>query len=312
MDGRTNDSNAVRPAWVHAWAVFTVCATFGLLALGAVVTTFHVGMADPIWPTYPWHLLLISWEEPRAGFIVEHSHRLAGYIVGVCAIVLAVGLWRTRLRWLGVAALAGVIVQGLLGGFRVRLNELLGPNLALVHGSFATVVFSMLVAIAWLTKRIEPDEARATLPSSHRFRGLTIHMVAVVMAQIIMGGFVRHTYSPLGQRGHLIAAFGVVALVCAFFYKLRSELAPPPRLNRVASVLVGLVGIQVVLGVEAWMQKYFGASTPISQAVVRTAHVLMGSLILATAVVCTLETFRLTQARIRSATRSTRQLEHVA
>src|SRR5712691_11323449 len=93
--------------WLHRWALLTVCATFGLLLLGAVVTTFRVGMADPVWPTYPWHLLLISWDEPSAGFLVEHSHRLAGYIVGCCIIVLTVGLWlqetRRWVRWLGTA-----------------------------------------------------------------------------------------------------------------------------------------------------------------------------------------------------------------
>src|SRR5438067_3475709 len=123
--------------WLHRWAVLTVCATFVLLLLGAVVTTFRVGMADPIWPTYPWHLLLISYDEPRPGFIIEHTHRLAGYIVGCCVIVLAIGLWyyhpRRWLGWLGVLALAGVIVQGLLGGFRVVLNALVGTNLALIH-----------------------------------------------------------------------------------------------------------------------------------------------------------------------------------
>src|SRR6516165_8792636 len=111
--------------WLHRWAVLTACATFVLLLLGAVVTTFRVGMADPIWPTYPWHLALVSWKEPSPGLIVEHTHRLFDYLLGLCCILLAAGLWyfqkRRWLGWLGVAALGGVIVQGLLGGFRVRL-----------------------------------------------------------------------------------------------------------------------------------------------------------------------------------------------
>ena len=96
----TYHSSLITPhsPWLHRWAVLTACATFILLLLGAIVTTFRVGMADPIWPTYPWHLLLVSWEEPRPGFLVEHSHRLAGYIVGCCVIVLAVGLWRNDRR----------------------------------------------------------------------------------------------------------------------------------------------------------------------------------------------------------------------
>src|SRR5437764_14878344 len=109
------------PRALHAWAVLTVLATVALLALGAIVTTFRVGMADPIWPTYPWHLLLISWDEPSAGFLVEHTHRAFGYLVGCLAIMLAVGLWlkdaRAWVGWLGIVALVGVVVQGLMGGF---------------------------------------------------------------------------------------------------------------------------------------------------------------------------------------------------
>ncbi len=81
------------PRWLHAWAVLTAVVAAVLLALGAVVTTFRVGMADPVWPTYPWHLLLISWDEPSPGFVIEHTHRLAAYAAGFCVIVLAVGLW---------------------------------------------------------------------------------------------------------------------------------------------------------------------------------------------------------------------------
>ena len=154
------------PRWLHRWAVLTVCATFVLLGLGAIVTTRNVGMADPIWPTYPWHLLLISWEEPRPGFQIEHSHRAAGYVVGFCIIVLTIGLWlkepRRWLCWLGTAALVGVIVQGLLGGFRVVLDEWMGDNLKLIHGVFAQVMFAFLVSLAFLTSRGWATQVRRT------------------------------------------------------------------------------------------------------------------------------------------------------
>src|SRR5690349_14473967 len=81
------------PLWLHRLALLTVCLAVLALASGAVVTTFRVGMADPLWPTYPWHLALISWHEPSAGFIVEHTHRLFDYLLGFCCILLAAGLW---------------------------------------------------------------------------------------------------------------------------------------------------------------------------------------------------------------------------
>ncbi len=83
------------PRWLHIWAILTVIATALLLALGGLVTTFRVGMADPIWPTTPWFLFFTSWSEPRPGFLIEHSHRLAGYVVGCFTIVLTVGMLAT-------------------------------------------------------------------------------------------------------------------------------------------------------------------------------------------------------------------------
>jgi cytochrome c oxidase assembly protein subunit 15 len=54
----------------------------------------------------------------------KHGHRLLASSVGFLTIVLSVWLWtvekRPWLRWLGVAALAVVVGQGLLGGITVR------------------------------------------------------------------------------------------------------------------------------------------------------------------------------------------------
>src|SRR5947209_17715503 len=90
-------------------AVGTVALLFAFLTLGAVVTSFRVGMADPIWPTRPWHLLTISWEEPSAGFLIEHTHRLAGFITGAAIALLSMLIWLTEprlvVRWGGLLAI---------------------------------------------------------------------------------------------------------------------------------------------------------------------------------------------------------------
>jgi len=280
------------PRWLHRWAVLTVCATFVLLFLGAVVTTFRVGMADQVWPTYPWHLLLISWDEPSAGFLIEHSHRLAGYIVGCCVIVLAIGLWRCDprpwVRRLGLIALLGVIVQGLLGGFRVKLNELIGTDLAVIHGCFAQVVFALLVTLAlvtttrWLTGGSRLDSQTAGLKRWAMFTAGLIYL------QIVLGAVMRHTYSVAGQRGHLLIAFGVVA---AFVWLLKLALEEHDR-TLLAPILLlgGFLLVQVFLGVEAWVQRVAAGPVEmqeritIGQAAVRTAHVMVGFCIFSTAV----------------------------
>jgi len=269
-------------------------------------------MADPVWPTYPWHLLLISWEEPRPGFLIEHSHRAAGYVIGCCIIVLTLGLWlkepRRWLCWLGTVALAGVIVQGLLGGFRVVLDQWMGENLKLIHGVFAQVMFAFLVSLALFTSRgwsTGPEEA----PASARFRLLCLFLTVVIFVQIVFGAMLRHWHSSVAQRGHLLMAFAVTAAAACMAWELFSRSPRDRRLTVPAAHLVVFVVLQLLLGVEAWMAKYMEYSTPARQVGVRTAHVLTGSLILATAVVITLRAYRQVAWAVRPAPATASRLE---
>jgi cytochrome c oxidase assembly protein subunit 15 len=289
------------PRWLHAWSVLTVCATVVLLALGAVVTTFQVGMADPVWPTVPWHLALIDWQEPNPGFVIEHTHRLAGYIVGCCSIVLAIGFVSSAhsrgLKWLGVAALGGVIVQGLLGGYRVRLHALLGTNLAVIHGCFAQIVFSLLVSLAVVTSARFAG-ASSLAEESPRLRRGALALTALVFLQLVWGALVRHTNGALAQRMHLLTAFAVVAVAVWFAHQALAAPSSRALLRRPLILLGVLLAVQVMLGVESWLGKFAGVLLPelhkptIAQAATRVAHVLVGSFILAISVVLTVLAYR--------------------
>src|SRR4051794_15670641 len=241
------------PRWLHIWAVLTVAATAVLLAAGGIVTTFRVGMADPVWPTAPWHLFFISWREPSAGFLIEHSHRLAGYVVGCCVIVLAVGLGlsaaRGWLKVLGVVALLGVIAQGVLGGFRVKLNALAGTDLAAMHGVFAQLVFSLFVTLALVTSRqftapaLPRDEGRG-------LRRLALALTALVFLQLVWGALVRHTHGTLAPRAHLLTAFAVVAAAGVLARAAFDSPAGRRVLGGPLAVLGVLLAVQLLLGVE--------------------------------------------------------------
>lgn len=289
--------------WLHYWAVVTVCATVVLLALGAVVTTFRVGMADPLWPTYPWHLLLISWEEPQPGFLIEHTHRLAGYVVGCCVIVLAIGAWRRAPRtvgWLGWAALAGVTTQGLIGGFRVKLHALIGSDLAFIHGCFAPVVFALLVSLAVMTGRgwMSIADMQVSNEQQGRVRRWALGTTVLVYLQIVFGAWIRHSGSPMGQRAHLLLAFGVVVMVALLAKAVYDGDPHEKRLTGPVKVLVALLVVQLMLGVEAWLMRSSSEwmldlkPVTVGQAVIRTAHVLVGAWLLAASVIVTLQTHR--------------------
>lgn len=354
------------PRWLHVWAIGTVVVTIALLILGQLVTSFRAGMADPIWPTEPWYLFAVGWQEPNRGYLIEHTHRIAGWTVGLAVSVLALGLWWTEprkgIRWsgmvlliallgaygefhraliaqrdpavpvelptrplgvmvgalvvllaaaligrsrgtglrlLGVVALVAVMIQGLLGGFRVRLDALFGPELAPVHGIFAQVVFCLLVALAVLTAPVRamgplPDATRRTLSR------LSLALIGLLFVQLILGAMVRHTPSPLNQRLHLLTAFLVVVAGAWLLRLALTDAAARARLRTAGWLLTVLLAVQVALGVEAWMGKfgaearrgrpvaaYLPEAEPVTakQAAIRTSHTLVGTGVLATAVV---------------------------
>jgi heme A synthase len=289
------------PRWLHAWAVLTVIVAATLLLLGGAVTTLQAGMADPDWPTYPWALLITSWDLGRFDWVVEHSHRAAGYTVGLLVIVLAVGLWATARRrwlvWLGLAALLGVIAQGVLGGMRVRFDESMGSTLKAVHGCFAPVVFSLLVGLAVLTASSRTNVVLSPGLGRRCFRA-ALTLTALAFLQIVWGVLVRHTHSRTAQRLHVLTAFAVVAAVVWLIQIIREGPASWQVFGRAAIVLTILLVVQLSLGVEAWMGQYTGPLPPELQpvsaaiAVVRTAHVLVGAGILATAVVAAMQAYR--------------------
>lgn len=347
------------PRWLHIWAVATVVATALLLILGGFVTTFRVGMADPVWPTEPWYLFLISWSEPSRGFLIEHTHRLFGFLVGTLTAVLTLGVWwtepRRRLRWLGLvgigallgaygqfhgdlgkqaddpvvvwpigiivamaveagvtavvgigswmsgrkgaelrlltlAALVGVMIQGLLGGFRVRFNALVGSDLAAVHGVFAQVVFSLLIIIAVLTAKPRPGPAIPPL-AARKLRWQTLALVAFTFLQIVWGAWVRHMPGAVSGRMHLFFAFVVVGFATLTIKQALSDPDTRERLKVPAWFLMGLITLQVLLGVEAWMGKFFTGTLPEleritpGKAFVRTAHAHVGTWVLGVSVI---------------------------
>ena len=93
------------------------------------------------------------------------------------------------MRWLGLAALGGVIAQGILGGMTVRMFQ--PPAVSAAHATLAQLFFSTVVAIAvftsswwsrelaeWKIRRIAARafpgglDRRGRVPAAHSGRGL--------------------------------------------------------------------------------------------------------------------------------------------
>jgi cytochrome c oxidase assembly protein subunit 15 len=208
--------------------------------------------------------------------------------------------------------LAGVIVQGILGGARVLLDQWLGTDLAFAHGCFAQLVFALIVSVACFTSKGWSNERLNGISTNvARLRRLTIIIVGLIYLQIVFGALLRHTYSQFGPRGHLLVAFAVVAAVAWLAKEVWERHSRDRAVAVSTAVLVFLAALQVMAGVETWLIRYFAAE-PSRQILIRTAHVLLGSLILAAAVVTTLQAHRRAVVPVAKAMEPVGCLEEVA
>lgn len=292
-------STSPRSAWLHRFAVATCCAALLPITIGAIVTTMNWGMAIHGWPGSDGHgMFSYPWFDAAIHKFTEHGHRLAGILIGLFSIGLAAWTWRVERRrwvaWAATAVLAGVIIQGLLGGQRVLAND---PRVALVHGQFAAWVLALMGVVALVTgrnwHRVSADHNSSVSP---RLRLLAFTLPVLLVVQSSLGGWIRHLGG--GLLEHLAFSVPVVLVVLATsITALRTHVS---WLQRIAWILLGLVGIQLALGATAWITRFGWPTTGYVavqgapwQVVSRTAHAVTGLLIFLTSINLTVRVARL-------------------
>lgn len=213
---------------LNRFAWLTCVATLLLICSGGMVTSKNVGLAVPDWPTtFGYNMFLFPISKWVGGILFEHTHRLMGSLVGFLTIILAVWLWlREERRWvrtLGMLAVVGVILQGILGGLRVTMMK---DQIGIFHACVAQAFLGLLVFIAlvttkfWLslsdgrgpveggapaTPRLEypmqiPGLPELAPPSLIRFspiKALAIAITVAIYAQLALGATMRHQHRDL-------------------------------------------------------------------------------------------------------------------
>jgi cytochrome c oxidase assembly protein subunit 15 len=323
-----NPQSAIASPWPHRVAVLLVSATFPLIWVGGLVTTYDAGMAVPDWPsTYGYNLFLYPWQAWIYGpfnIFIEHGHRLLGASVGLIAIALVLVTWwcdwRNWVKALAAITLGAVIVQGVLGGLRVLENSDL---LAKTHGIFGPTFFALCVTMAVVTSRLWRSAVKtAPHPQGGKLQRLAIITAGLVLLQIAVGANLRHLpvdFTPQMFRiavfFHLLLAAALVVHIVLLFFRIVRQHRDEPALVRPGMALVALIGMQLVLGSATWVIHYawpswmqgfaFTANLTLSaggywQAMVVTAHQATGSLILGCAVMLALRSVRLVPQLPRS------------
>lgn len=288
--------------WPHRLALLLVCATFPLLFIGGLVTSKGAGLAVPDWPTTFGHnMFFYPWSKMVGNIFYEHSHRLVASFVGLVTIAFTVTVWlresRAWLRWLAAAALALVIVQGVLGGLRVVLLE---QTLAIVHAATAQAFFALTVVLAVLTSKKWLGLPMNSLNDGGRLRRLCLATTALIYIQVIIGAVLRHT----GERvdAHLVFAALVALHTMLILIRISRNHARVYELQRPALVLFALLLLQLLLGTVSYLAKFTAAlRLPIDATVIlTTTHLACGALMLGTAVALTLRCYRLSMARTQT------------
>ena len=309
--------------WLHRFSVFTAGATLFLIYAGAMVSSTGSGLAVPDWPlSYG-----MVFPPMVGGIFYEHGHRMVATFVGILTTALAVWLWRREerrwLRNLGAAALAAIVLQGLLGGLTVLY--LLPTWISVSHACLAQAFFCLTVGIALFTSAgwqtaVKPISETGGAP----LKWLAAAGTVVVFIQLVLGALMRHTESGLAipdfplSFGRLIPPFSELTvdatdpfpisietfrtrvaihfahrawavvvsgvLVWTACRVLRAH-GSRPELTRPSVALLAQLVVQLALGaLVIWTGKAVA---------ITTLHVVVGATVLATSLVLTLRVWRI-------------------
>src|SRR6267378_7044831 len=187
--------------WLNRFAWFAAVATLLLICSGGMVTSKGVGLAVPDWPTtFGYNMFLFPLSKWVGGILFEHTHRLMGSLVGFLTIILAVWLWlsedRRWVRSLGVIAVGGVILQGILGGLRVTMMK---DEIGIFHACIAQAFLGLLVVIALVTTNFWQTLANLRIDPLKltQIKTLAIGITLAIYLQLALGATMRHQHRDL-------------------------------------------------------------------------------------------------------------------
>ena len=283
--------------WLYRHSIGLVALILVLMKMGAMVTSTDSGMAFKTWPDSDGQYFWPS--NPTVAMLLEHSHRLLGALVGAYAIVLTVWVYRVDrrpfVRRLIVGLLAMIIVQGLLGGSRVLLNEQFPVLFPVLHGTFAQVVlctsaaFAFTVSTSWVSRSIENGGHVRTV------RTLAAVSLAMVFLQVFVGAWFRHSNSMVALYTHICFALIVsLTILITVSYSL-GKLATVPGFSRMNRICMIVLGSQIVLGFVTLIvrrDKGVTDTDTLGRAAIQSLHVILGATLFLIATIQVVRSYR--------------------
>jgi len=280
--------------WHHRVALFVAFLTFVVIVAGALVTSEDAGLSVPDWPTSYGHILrLPPWV---GGIVYEHSHRMIASVTGILTIVIAFWtLFADRRRWmkyLGFAALATIVIQGILGG--VTVLNFLPPAISTAHSAVGQTFFCIAVLIAVFTGRRWVEEAPSPIADNGhpKLLVLCLYTIAILYLQLVLGGMFRHR--GMSWWPHVVNAVAVALILTWTSVRALISFPRVEAIRRPAALLLFMLMIQLLLGFAAFLTRVAWVGTQANNPMVisTVAHTSVGALLLAISFVLTIQVWR--------------------
>lgn len=162
--------------------------TFVVIVVGAYVRLSDAGLGCPDWPLCYGKPIPDAGEDHRAW--KEMVHRWLAGTLGLLLFALLLAAWRTRQSRALATAIAGLVVfQAALGMWTVTM--LLKPAIVTAHLLGGMTLLALLVW--YFLSRL----SHATAPEARALRRPAAIALAVLAAQILLGGWVSANYAAL-------------------------------------------------------------------------------------------------------------------
>lgn len=178
-------------------AIANLVVNVGIVVTGGAVRLTNSGLGCPTWPRCT-DSSYIATKEMGIHGVIEFGNRTLTGVVGFIALAAVLLAWRLhrkdQLRW-ALGVLAGIAVQGIVGGATVRLR--LNPWVVGMHFLLSIA----LIAVAYGLVRSTAPPAAPGQPASRGARTLAWVTVAASAAVLVVGVMVTGAGPHSGDTG---------------------------------------------------------------------------------------------------------------
>lgn len=308
MFARLQQRSSRYQPWLFLYCIAALCWITVLLYAGGFTTSIKAGMAFLDWPLSDGSVNPEGWLT-ESDKLAEHSHRLLGMKIGLLSIGLFLWTWaresRAWVRSLARILVWLVILQGVLGGARVRFDQLnimtehnlLAQSFAVAHACGAMLVLGLLVAVTLACSRRWIEGSRGLAGGQGTsVKRWGIIATSIVFLQILTGAIMRHADAglaiaqfPLSAPGSLLPNYWNFAVGIHFVHRAGAIVVTVALLIFLGRIwgsprarhALGSGAVIVAFGLA--LQIFLGALTiwTVKNPYAATAHHLVGAFLLA-------------------------------